>query len=658
MRALRPGGARNLAPPLARHSVQAEPGVVPAPMQQLRGNGGRPDEAERNREIRATVATDNAIEGQKIKRFVNSKLPHHVSETVEKNGLKSAEANIVVGAAWDQDALKPAPLPEPIRPANPIAPPQLAQIGPVMAQWDPREHAELSQLAKRLEGLIERLHVLDAPERHPEVDPHAFKLPSSPERKFDVEAARQRITTEMNQIADQIGEKIGQAYRTRPQREQDTFAVHPGGEFKEQLWAMLRFAAPKLPPYVYKGPDADFGRYPRRDISHAKCILDRITLSARTGLSNHVVPKEGEAQETPDIMFKGALYHCERELGKGGAGVALLYKNDQGDAIVVKVQKETDVIGTEETRVAFEELGTHLALMGENNEGHPQLLGLKGVVIHPSGYPMGIMELAGGGDVDGLIGVPQRANQPPATDLKHTGTLGAACRQGLVSPQAAHLVKLVVLQQALLAMARFQEELGAYHGDFKPGNLLLSADGQLKLADFGTAQLLLEKEQTGPENGTVAYQAPEIHLNEANRGGTLTAKADTWSIGVMAHHLFKTGLPFNHENQLKIGSVVAEYGQKGATEEGRAYLSKLGENYDRTEMVQGVSATDRLVNAMLHPDPTKRPALSEVLKSSLFHDLGHGENDLTPKVQELIAALQSKPQDPALIKQKSDALGI
>ena len=74
--------------------------------------------------------------------------------------------------------------------------------------------------------------------------------------------------------------------------------------------------------------------------------------------------------------------------------------------------------------------------------------------------------------------------------------------------------------------------------------------------------------------------------------------------------------------------------------------------------MQGVTALDRLLNAMLHPDPEKRPLLSDVLQSAVFDDLGRGATDRTPAVRELLAALSAKPMDDTLVKQKADALGL
>ena len=54
------------------------------------------------------------------------------------------------------------------------------------------------------------------------------------------------------------------------------------------------------------------------------------------------------------------------------------------------------------------------------------------------------------------------------------------------------------------------------HGDLKPANLLRSSEGRIKIADFGSALVYLESEDTydGPMNGTPAFRAPETLLKQ------------------------------------------------------------------------------------------------------------------------------------------------
>lgn len=83
---------------------------------------------------------------------------------------------------------------------------------------------------------------------------------------------------------------------------------------------------------------------------------------------------------------------------------------------------------------------------------------------------------------------------------------------------------------------------GVVHRDVKPGNLLRSADGIVKLADFGIAKALSEESsitQVGSVLGTASYLAPE----QAS-GAEATARSDIYSLGVVTYQLLSGRLPY------------------------------------------------------------------------------------------------------------------
>ena len=107
-------------------------------------------------------------------------------------------------------------------------------------------------------------------------------------------------------------------------------------------------------------------------------------------------------------------------------------------------------------------------------------------------------------------------------------------REGPLAPeQAVHLV----LQACAGLEAAHQA--GLVHRDVKPGNLLLSRDGVLKIADFGIARAhdATRLTLTGTVLGTAAYLAPEQALAEE-----VTAAADVYALGAVLYELL-TGVP-------------------------------------------------------------------------------------------------------------------
>lgn len=107
---------------------------------------------------------------------------------------------------------------------------------------------------------------------------------------------------------------------------------------------------------------------------------------------------------------------------------------------------------------------------------------------------------------------------------------------GLDHAEAARIMRQVAdgLAQAHRA--------GITHRDVKPSNILVTADGQAKLTDFGIArsQTDVSLTQTGLVTGSPAYLAPEI----ASGAGAGTA-SDVWSLGATLFHVLAGRPPYD-----------------------------------------------------------------------------------------------------------------
>ncbi|CAB4857543.1 unannotated protein [freshwater metagenome] len=87
---------------------------------------------------------------------------------------------------------------------------------------------------------------------------------------------------------------------------------------------------------------------------------------------------------------------------------------------------------------------------------------------------------------------------------------------------------------------------GVVHRDVKPGNLLRSDDGVVKLADFGIAKALSEESaitQVGSVLGTAAYLGPE----QAS-GVEATPASDIYSLGVVTYQFLSGRLPYEAQS--------------------------------------------------------------------------------------------------------------
>lgn len=79
------------------------------------------------------------------------------------------------------------------------------------------------------------------------------------------------------------------------------------------------------------------------------------------------------------------------------------------------------------------------------------------------------------------------------------------------------------------------------HRDLKPQNVMLDADNQVKVLDFGLAQLMTRAQfsQSAMVMGTAYYQAPEIHLRQR----TVDQRADIYSLGVLLYEMAVGSIP-------------------------------------------------------------------------------------------------------------------
>lgn len=105
----------------------------------------------------------------------------------------------------------------------------------------------------------------------------------------------------------------------------------------------------------------------------------------------------------------------------------------------------------------------------------------------------------------------------------------------------------IVAQTATALQAA--HDAGLVHRDIKPGNLLITPEGRVKITDFGIARIAdqVPLTATGQVMGTVQYLAPE----QAS-GHTATAATDVYSLGIVAYECLAGRRPFTGDSQVAI----------------------------------------------------------------------------------------------------------
>ena len=138
--------------------------------------------------------------------------------------------------------------------------------------------------------------------------------------------------------------------------------------------------------------------------------------------------------------------------------------------------------------------------------------------------------------------------------------------------------------EILLALEFLHEDMGVIYRDLKPDNILLNANGHIKITDFGLAK------EEGPEGdlaytfaGTPEYLAPEILLGKGH-----THVADYWSLGVLIFEMLSGRTPF----AVPSGNVTE-------------VIQKILENKPKIPAYFNEPAID-LIEKLLTTDPMKR----------------------------------------------------
>lgn len=90
---------------------------------------------------------------------------------------------------------------------------------------------------------------------------------------------------------------------------------------------------------------------------------------------------------------------------------------------------------------------------------------------------------------------------------------------------------------------------GLIHRDVKPANMLVTADGIVKLTDFGIARAVgsAAMTKTGEVMGTAQYLAPEAAL-----GHEITGLADVYALGVIAYEMVSGRRPFDSDSPVAL----------------------------------------------------------------------------------------------------------
>ncbi len=117
-------------------------------------------------------------------------------------------------------------------------------------------------------------------------------------------------------------------------------------------------------------------------------------------------------------------------------------------------------------------------------------------------------------------------------------------REGRIDPADA----LKIIHQTAKGLATAHDR-GVIHRDIKPGNLMITSRGTVKIADFGialaTQDLSKKLTSTGEFVGTPGYLSPEVCMGKA-----VDQRSDIFSLGIVLFEMLSGRMPFTDESPL------------------------------------------------------------------------------------------------------------
>lgn len=217
----------------------------------------------------------------------------------------------------------------------------------------------------------------------------------------------------------------------------------------------------------------------------------------------------------PGTTFAGR-YRLQRKVAAGGMGAVYEAEESGGRTVALKVlypEYATD----DEIRRRFRRESSILAALD-----HPSIVRIFDFGTDEKGRSYTVMEL--------LRGETLRQRMD---------------RDGRLAPDA-----LVPVVEGLCSGLSAVHAHGVVHGDLKPANVFLLADGSVKLVDFGLSKVhgLDRLTRTGEVIGTPAYMPPELLTGE----GVPDGRVDTYALGVVLYEALAGRQPFTQRNPGKL----------------------------------------------------------------------------------------------------------
>src|SRR4051812_32090724 len=126
---------------------------------------------------------------------------------------------------------------------------------------------------------------------------------------------------------------------------------------------------------------------------------------------------------------------------------------------------------------------------------------------------------------------------------------GRSLKELIVARGPSPIPVAIGYARQVLAALRFSHRNGIVHRDIKPHNVIVDAEGRIKVTDFGIARAGAASQMTeaGSIIGTAQYLSPE-----QARGAPVDQTSDLYSVGVLLYELLTGAVPFTGDTPVEI----------------------------------------------------------------------------------------------------------
>ena len=214
-------------------------------------------------------------------------------------------------------------------------------------------------------------------------------------------------------------------------------------------------------------------------------------------------------------------FRIEQKIGEGGMGAVFRGHDLMLEREVAIKALRPELARQRELVARFRSEAVTLAKLN-----HSHIATLYNFLRHGEDYFM-VMEFVPGKTLDEVI------RQSGAMDIERAVRLFCQALEGIAHAHA----------------------LGVIHRDIKPANLMLAANDEVKVMDFGIARVLgtARQTKTGRLIGTLEYMSPE-----QMRGAETDARSDIYSLGILLYEMLTGRVPFQADSDYELMRAQVE----------------------------------------------------------------------------------------------------